>query len=43
MEEEVTRMLTQVRNGIRKIEEDRLHVLVPAPEPRYEPAATKTE
>jgi len=25
MEEEVTRLLTQVRNGIRKIEEDRLH------------------
>ena len=25
LEEEVTRLLTQVRNGIRKIEEDRLH------------------
>jgi vacuolar-type H+-ATPase subunit H len=25
MEEEVTKLLTQVRNGIRKIEEDRLH------------------
>jgi hypothetical protein len=29
MEEEVTRLLTQIRNGIRKIEEDRLRGLVP--------------
>jgi hypothetical protein len=26
LEEEVTKLLTQVRNGIRKIEEDRLHI-----------------
>jgi F0F1-type ATP synthase membrane subunit b/b' len=30
MEEEITRMLTQVRNGIRKIEEDRLHAPAPS-------------
>ena len=29
MEEEVTRLLTQIRNGIRKIEEDRLRNLMP--------------
>lgn len=44
MEEEVTRVLTQVRNGIRKIEEDRLHAPTPAaPDMHYEPAAAKTE
>ena len=30
MEEEVTRLLTQIRNGIRKIEEDRLRNLMPS-------------
>ena len=29
MEEEVTRLLTQIRNGIRKIEEDRLRSILP--------------
>jgi cell division septum initiation protein DivIVA len=43
MEEEVTRLLTQVRNGIRKIEEDRLHAPTPAPEARFEPSTAKTE
>jgi vacuolar-type H+-ATPase subunit H len=38
MEEEVTRLLTQVRNGIRKIEEDRLHGPAQTPEPKAEPA-----
>lgn len=42
MEEEVTRLLTQVRNGIRKIEEDRLHAPLPAAEDNhYEPMSTK--
>ena len=30
LEEEVTKLLTQVRNGIRKVEEDRMHGTVPA-------------
>lgn len=38
LEEEVTRVLTQVRNGIRKIEEDRLHGPAQMPEPKAEPA-----
>ena len=38
LEEEVTKLLTQVRNGIRKIEEDRLHGPTPTPpETRPEP------
>jgi hypothetical protein len=42
MEEEVTRLLTQVRNGIRKIEEDRLHAPAPAAtDIRYETTSTK--
>lgn len=42
MEEEVTRLLTQVRNGIRKIEEDRLHAPPPvADDIHYEPMSTK--
>ena len=45
MEEEVTRVLTQVRNGIRKIEEDRLHAPAPssAADMRYEPMPAKNE
>jgi hypothetical protein len=38
LEEEASRLLTQVRNGIRKIEEDRLHGATPA-EPKTEPPA----
>jgi F0F1-type ATP synthase membrane subunit b/b' len=41
MEEEITRLLTQVRNGIRKIEEDRLHA--PAAEMKAEPASARNE
>jgi hypothetical protein len=36
LEEEVTRVLTQVRNGIRKIEEDRLHAPAQSSEPKAE-------
>ena len=44
MEEEVTRLLTQVRNGIRKIEEERLHgPAAPAPEMKPEPTPAKNE
>jgi vacuolar-type H+-ATPase subunit H len=44
MEEEVTHLLSQVRNGIRKIEEDRLHGPAQAPaEMKPEPASTKNE
>lgn len=40
LEEEVSRLLTQVRNGIRKIEEDRLRgPAIPANEPKTEPPA----
>jgi hypothetical protein len=43
LEEEVTRLLTQIRNGIRKIEEDRLHgpASGTSPEMRSEPAQAK--
>jgi F0F1-type ATP synthase membrane subunit b/b' len=38
LEEEVSRLLTQVRNGIRKVEEDRLRGLsIPVGEPKTEP------
>lgn len=42
LEEEVTKLLSQVRNGIRKIEEDRLHgnAVLP-PEIRQDPVQTK--
>ena len=44
LEEEVTRLLTQVRNGIRKIEEDRLHgPAAPAAEVKPEPTPVKNE
>jgi F0F1-type ATP synthase membrane subunit b/b' len=44
MEEEITRMLTQVRNGIRKIEEDRLHTPAPSTaDVHYETMPTKNE
>jgi F0F1-type ATP synthase membrane subunit b/b' len=44
MEEEVTRLLTQVRNGIRKIEEERLHgPAQTAPEMKPEPASARNE
>ena len=44
MEEEVTRLLTQVRNGIRKIEEDRLHGHAATnTEMKPEPATAKNE
>lgn len=43
LEEEITRLLTQVRNGIRKIEEDRLHGHAPTPEMKPEPAPAKNE
>jgi hypothetical protein len=44
MEEEVTRLLTQVRNGIRKIEEERLHgPAATTPEMKPEPASTRNE
>jgi F0F1-type ATP synthase membrane subunit b/b' len=44
MEEEVTRLLTQVRNGIRKIEEDRLHGhSATNAEMKPEPAPAKNE
>jgi hypothetical protein len=33
LEEEVTKLLTQVRNGIRKVEEDRMHAPAPTPTP----------
>ncbi len=37
LEEEVTKLLTQVRNGIRKVEEDRLHGTAPgAPDNKAE-------
>ncbi len=36
MEEEVTRLLSQIRNGIRKIEEDRLRGLIPNNNSRQE-------
>jgi len=40
VEEEVSRLLTQVRNGIRKVEEDRLRgPALPAGEPKTEPPA----
>ena len=42
LEEEVTKLLTQVRNGIRKIEEDRLHgPTQPAPDMHSEPITAK--
>lgn len=42
MEEEVTKLLTQVRNGIRKIEEERLHGPAPTPpEIKSEPFPAK--
>lgn len=42
LEEEVTKLLTQVRNGIRTIEEERLHVPAPTtPEKRSEPVPAK--
>ena len=42
LEEEVTKLLTQVRNGIRKIEEDRLHgPAQPAPDMNSEPITAK--
>ena len=41
LEEEVSRLLTQVRNGIRKVEEDRLRgPSIPAGEPKAEPPVT---
>ena len=43
MEEEITRLLTQVRNGIRKIEEERLHGPAPLSETRPEPASAKND
>ncbi len=44
MEEEITRLLTQVRNGIRKIEEDRLHGHnTPVPDAKLEPNLAKNE
>lgn len=44
MEEEVTRLLTQVRNGIRKIEEERLHgPAQTSTEMKPEPASAKNE
>jgi F0F1-type ATP synthase membrane subunit b/b' len=44
LEEEITRLLTQVRNGIRKIEEDRLHGhTTPVPEMKPEPTSAKNE
>ena len=44
MEEEITRMLTQVRNGIRKIEEDRLHAPAPSTaDVHYETTPTKND
>jgi hypothetical protein len=43
MEEEITRLLTQVRNGIRKIEEERLHGPAPLSETRSESASAKNE
>jgi vacuolar-type H+-ATPase subunit H len=42
MEEEVTRLLTQVRNGIRKIEEERLHGPAQT-EMKPEPASARNE
>jgi len=40
VEEEISRLLTQVRNGIRKVEEDRLHgTSAPLSEPKAEPPA----
>jgi F0F1-type ATP synthase membrane subunit b/b' len=44
MEEEVTRLLTQVRNGIRKIEEERLHgPAATTAETKAEPAPARNE
>ena len=44
MEEEVTKLLTQVRNGIRTIEEDRLHAPTStANDMHYEPMSSKNE
>lgn len=44
LEDEVTRLLNQIRNGIRKIEEDRLRGSVPpAPEMKGEPLPAKNE
>lgn len=41
LEEEVSRLLTQVRNGIRKVEEDRLRgPSIPVGEPKTEPPIT---
>ena len=43
MEEEVTKLLTQVRNGIRKIEEERLRgPIAPPPEMKPEPTPAKS-
>jgi hypothetical protein len=43
MEEEVTKLLTQVRNGIRKIEEERMRgPLSPSPDMKSEPNIVKT-
>jgi hypothetical protein len=44
LEEEISRLLNQVRNGIRKIEEDRLRGPAPvAPEPKPESPASQKE
>ena len=44
LEEEVTHLLTQIRNGIRKIEEDRLRGPAPsAPDMKAEPAPARNE
>jgi F0F1-type ATP synthase membrane subunit b/b' len=44
LEEEISRLLNQVRNGIRKIEEDRLRGSAPvASEPKPEPPAPQKE
>lgn len=44
LEEEVTHLLTQIRNGIRKIEEDRLRGPAPTvPEMKSEPLPAKNE
>jgi hypothetical protein len=43
MEEEVTKLLTQVRNGIRKIEEERMRGPLPSsPEMKSEPTTVKS-
>jgi hypothetical protein len=43
LEEEVTKLLTQVRNGVRKIEEDRLHgAPIMPPDVRQDPVQAKS-